>query len=123
MMSSYQKDRDAFVGVVTGVVVSHPREFPQWSRNNAGVELARLILRNAATLQRLAEAACERELTGRELVQEGRCQRRILDACTPWDIRATVGGDPRGAVVKLILPNGEWNSWGGPESGYCVPTR
>ena len=31
--------------------------------------------------------------------------------------------DPRGAVVKLILPSGKWNSWGGAEDGYCVPTR
>jgi hypothetical protein len=27
------------------------------------------------------------------------------------------------AVVKLILPSGRWNSFGGQENGYCVPTR
>jgi hypothetical protein len=30
-------------------------------------------------------------------------------------------GDPRGATVKLILPNGETNDWG--KEGWCVPTR
>lgn len=32
-------------------------------------------------------------------------------------------GDPRGACVKLILPSGRNNSWGGAEEGFCVPTR
>ena len=30
-------------------------------------------------------------------------------------------GDPRGATVKLILPNGDTNDWG--KDGWCVPTR
>ena len=30
-------------------------------------------------------------------------------------------GDPRGATVKLVLPNGKTNDWG--NEGWCVPTR
>lgn len=32
-------------------------------------------------------------------------------------------GDPRGCCVKLLLPSGRWNSMGGAEDGFCVPTR
>lgn len=32
------------------------------------------------------------------------------------------GGDPRGFTVKLHLKSGAYNSWGGKESGYGIPT-
>lgn len=32
-----------------------------------------------------------------------------------------LGGDPRGATVKLVLPNRKTNDWG--REGWCVPTR
>lgn len=34
---------------------------------------------------------------------------------------AILGGDPRGCVFKLILPNGETNDFG--KEGWCVPTK
>jgi hypothetical protein len=74
-------------------------------------------------MQRLAVEACNRELTDGEKRQDDRCQLRIEAACTPWGIKPTFNGDPRGNVVKLLLPSGRWNSWGGKEDGYCVPTR
>ena len=30
-------------------------------------------------------------------------------------------GDPRGYVLKIMLPSGRYNTWGGAESGYGVP--
>jgi len=115
---SYQKDRDEFVGVIVGEVISQGGRADTHS-----VDLARAILRDAATMQRLAVEACNRELTDGEKRQDDRCQLRIEAACTPWGIKPTFNGDPRGNVVKLLLPSGRWNSWGGKEDGYCVPTR
>lgn len=31
------------------------------------------------------------------------------------------GGDPRGYTVKLLLPDGSYNTWGGFECGWGVP--
>lgn len=39
------------------------------------------------------------------------------------DLRAKIGGDPRGYCLKLILPDGTYNTWGGPEAGYGIGSR
>jgi hypothetical protein len=31
---------------------------------------------------------------------------------------ATVRGDPRGYCLKVIMPQGDYNTWGGSEDGY-----
>lgn len=36
---------------------------------------------------------------------------------------AIFGGDPRGYVLKLRVPSGSSNTWGGPECGIGVPAR
>ena len=118
---SYQKDRDEFIGVIV-------EETWNRTKGNGGsledaIALARSILRDAATIQRHAINECNREVTPGEVTRAEDCQRRILEACKPWGIKPNFGGDPRGACVKLILPSGRYNSWGGPEDGYCVPTR
>jgi hypothetical protein len=45
--------------------------------------------------------------------------RRWLENHFP-NLGAKIGGDPRGATFKLILPNGETNDFG--KEGYIVPT-
>lgn len=119
---SYQKDRDEFIGAMVEEMESIGRTLPPENRKGDGVTLARQILRDASTMQRLAEEACNRELSGRERNNEEVCGQRIADLCRPYGIKANFNGDPRGAVVKLILPSGRWNSFGGQEDGYCVPT-
>lgn len=145
---SYQKDRDEFVAVIQD-------ELPKTASVGECVRLARLILRNAATIQHCAELVCSSEAADRDRVpcpggnenclcrdygsydqdnqQHGRVPRvnlqierasqRIEAACKPWGIKPRFSGDPRGACVKLILPSGRYNSWGGAEQGFCVPTR
>ena len=34
------------------------------------------------------------------------------------DVKFKVGGDPRGYCLKIMLPNGRYNSWGGKEEGW-----
>lgn len=35
-------------------------------------------------------------------------------------LKADVTGDPRGACLKLFLPDQSHNTWGGIESGYAI---
>jgi hypothetical protein len=35
-------------------------------------------------------------------------------------LKADVTGDPRGYCLKLHLPDGSWNTWGGKETGYGI---
>jgi hypothetical protein len=120
---SYQKDRDEFIGVIVEEIAK--RKGGQLHQGGVGiaVALARLILRNAATIQRIAVDQCNDPSTPTQDKAKSAARRRISEACKPWGIKPNFQGDPRGAVVKLILPSGRWNSFGGQEDGYCVPTR
>jgi hypothetical protein len=126
---SYQKERDEFIGVIVGEY-AHRKTVANWKgklhitgRPEDGVNLARLILRNAATIQRIATNACNGELRPGQEEQGEQAALRIIEACKPWGIKPKFSGDPRGACVKLLLPSGRWNSFGGEKEGYCVPAR
>jgi hypothetical protein len=77
------------------------------------------IMRYAATVQCLAETACNRELTPKEIRKDERVQMDIIDIVAPHDIEVKFSGDPRGCVVKLVVPDGYTNDWGA--EGICVP--
>jgi hypothetical protein len=85
------------------------------------VEISRLIMRDATTIQRLAAEECNRELTTRERLADEAAQRRIRERCAPFKVSPIFSGDPRGACVKLRVPSGRADDWGGV--GICVPTR
>lgn len=81
----------------------------------------RRLLRLAAGYHRLAVEACNRQLTEREMARQAKL-RESLEAWG-WDFGATIccDGDPRGYVVKIMLPSGIYNTWGGAEEGWGVP--
>ena len=78
------------------------------------------IMRYAATLQRLAETACNRELTKAEQRKQKTVKYR-LSAIASARLGCVVKchGDPRGSVVKIAVPDGYTNDWG--QEGICVP--
>lgn len=53
-------------------------------------------------------------------VQAARIEERVRALAAKNGATVNLSGDPRGYVVKLHLPSGRYNTWGGPESGYGV---
>jgi len=122
---SYQKDRDEFVGVIVEECTAGvPRLGPHGgNRTNEAVDLARLVLRNAATIQRLAILDCNSGLTDGQARAKDSAEQHIETACKLWGIKPMFDGDPRGCCVHLLLPSGRWNSLGGEKEGFRVPVR
>ena len=83
---------------------------------NGAVEL--LIL--ADRLHRYAETACNYQLTPQQEKREKALADRVLAICGGWNVSVKFGGDPRGFVVKLMLPDGSYNTWGGKEEGWGI---
>jgi hypothetical protein len=112
--------------------------------------VARQIMRHADTIQRIAyedssvESAylanearratcvvCAKEAPSDRVYLLGPVPRRcpehraesaIRELCSPYHVTPSFDGDPRGACVKLKVPSGWNNSFGG--GGWiCVPTR
>jgi len=64
-------------------------------------------------LQQYHEEWCEK--------RDRQLSKRIRDLAKqlPFVKGVVLGGDPRGATVKLVLKNGRTNDWG--QEGICVP--
>lgn len=116
----YQAQREEFIGRMV--------------REGMDVETARLVLRDAATVQRWAEAECNGEIQRddngenpervyghsiRSVWHETRFKVPDRDAQAQARIRkrmprgfaAVFQGDPRGACVKILTPSGDGDSW------------
>ena len=78
------------------------------------------LLRYGATVGYMAETACNRELTEREIRKDEKIQMDIIAILAPHDCAAKFGGDPRGCTVKIVVPDGYMNDFG--NEGICVPT-
>jgi hypothetical protein len=105
------------------------------------------MLRYAETLNRLAEAQCngdypcdngQRETKAcaecsmgyapETLARDGTCRdcrttnraEKLAESC---GFRLLTSGDPRGYVVRVLFPSGAYNTLGGADQGYGVPTR
>ena len=132
---SYQADRDEFIA--------------RMAKEGLPVDTARRLLRYATTLHRLAEASCngdwpcdngERKVEFCPRCESGMVksmfrrsgagsERVCLDCRTAELVKASLpegfvpvlGGDPRGAVLRVKVPSRTTNDWG--RDGICVPTR
>jgi hypothetical protein len=50
-----------------------------------------------------------------------RLEAKIRAICEEIGCGVKLGGDPRGYTVKVIVPSGRYNTWGGAEEGWGVP--
>lgn len=84
------------------------------------------LLRLGAGLNRLAELHCndvcrDCDEAGGYCRKQRRLENKIVSLCIGCGIKAKFQHDPRGATVKLRLPDGYGNDFGG-EGLLCVPT-
>lgn len=104
-MSSYAKEREEFIARMTaafGLDKLHD---------------VMLLLRHAKTHGNPPGPL--HSATARE--RQERLEKRIKAICEKIGCRVETDGDPRGYTVKVFLPTGEYNTWGGAESGWGVP--
>jgi hypothetical protein len=88
----------------------------------AAPRIARLLLRDAAVIQRHAVNQCNRETSPQEDARARQAADRILTLLAVYPgVGVMFGGDPRGYCVKLTLPSKRYNNWGGETWG--IPTQ
>lgn len=116
---SYISNREDFL---IGLVQEFPDQVDQV------VKIGRALLQAAQSYYKLQVRACNRGLTDAERSRERQLellierQVHVLDKAGTVSIGVEFAGDPRGYVVKLRLPSGRSNSFGG-EGVWGVPTR
>lgn len=103
--------------------------------------VARKMRRLGFKAVRLAEAACNRELTPAEEREDARLDAAFKALCESIGAKANMSGDPRGYVYHVVLPpfpgaepgkvaqrdghnwHPPYNTWGGAEHGWGVTQR
>ncbi len=85
------------------------------------VQRCSAICRHAATFKRLAETACNRELTPAEEKKDKRIEEMLSDLIRGLGegYAPLFQGDPRGATVKIKCPDGRTDDF--ESTGICVP--
>lgn len=76
----------------------------------------------ATSLHRLAEVACERDLTERETKRDQRLTERAREIVASFGAGFGLiksGGDPRGCPLLVTVPSGHTDDWG--QRGLVVP--
>jgi len=86
------------------------------------------ICRHAATLERLAVAACNRPLSLAEEETDKAAEARVRELVTCLQaagienvVKVDFNGDPRGVVTKLKVTDRS-GDWAGGDDYVCVPT-
>lgn len=130
-----------------GFVTKFCEEFPDRPREEC-IHAAGRLLRNAATHARLQEETCNGHPVQQQCPprggdirrwnvhanklraawdariekQEAAVERRVRAICAAFNLPVTFGGDPRGFTIKLHFASGAYNSWGGADEGWGVPS-
>ena len=92
------------------------------SRNYPGINADTLessLYRLALKLERNAENLCN-VTDYADKHDQVRASLKNIAKRHGLELRAKVGGDPRGFCLKLILPDGTYNTLGGVEDGYGI---
>ena len=78
----------------------------------------------ARSLQGLAIAECNGDLTPRQKTRQKNLTAQVMAYGKSIGAEVSVGGDPRGYIVKVRWPDlgasTPCNTWGGPEYGWGV---
>jgi hypothetical protein len=119
-----KEDRQEYAAFIALLARKADQGISARSVARAADDLCRLSRRHA----RLAEKTCNVAMGDAEQDAhqraEDKTEERMNTALSCLNIEGAAlkfGGDPRGFTVKLLLPSGEYNTWGGAEEGYGVP--
>ena len=86
----------------------------------AAAQSAVALKHMANRLHRYAEAACNYGLTEQQEKRVASLEKRVAKLCQDMGLTVKFNGDPRGYAVKVQLPSGRYNTWGGAEDGWGI---
>ena len=118
-----RKEREEFVALI----MQHVDSPDGW---DGKLSLARRLLRYGATYAGIQERQCnghqdrqgnwDEAAAKRDELKEERLVARVVKICAEFDCVPEFQGDPRGATIKIKVPDGFTNDWG--QVGICVPS-
>jgi hypothetical protein len=82
--------------------------------------LAGELLSIADRLNRYNETECNYGLSVRQQARVTNLELRAEEIAKVLGVGIKFNGDPRGYAIKLMLPSGEYNTWGGKEEGWGI---
>ena len=83
---------------------------------------AKKLITLATRAQRYNVLRCKVELTPRQESNAASLDDQVEAIGASLHTTIRTNGDPRGYAFKILLPNGAYNTWGGKEHGWGIPT-
>ncbi len=113
-----RESRPAFLAAL---FMERAREQAQFLTPHQAQAFAAELVSLAGQIKRLAEAACNYELSPGQVKREERLSARFEALGTALGFRAETGGDPRGPVCRLFDPADDraGDGWGGGWAVYA----
>ena len=78
------------------------------------------LMAYAQRLNHYNETECNYGLTPAQEKRVVNIEAKVKAICDVLGVGVKFNGDPRGYAVKLILPSGDYNTWGGKEEGWGI---
>lgn len=85
--------------------------------------MAEALLELSRQYEKIQVTECNRELTNLERNKEERVKEQLKEIGKMCMLPLKFNGDPRGYTVKCFFFDGSYNTWGGAEEGYGIPTN
>lgn len=74
----------------------------------------------ADRLHKYAEGDCNYGLSEAQRKRVANLETRAVAHASALGVTLKFNSDPRGYAVKVLLPNGDYNTWGGKEEGWGI---
>jgi hypothetical protein len=125
-----RKEREEFISLI----YEHTSQIGEY-QSGARSRFAQALMHYGASLKRIAENQCNGYHKGggpwargtwdgvaedADLRKKNRICAKVAELCAQFACKPVFGGDPRGATLKIQVPDGYSNDFGG--EGICVPT-
>lgn len=103
------------------------RDLVDWGnvcgRHGISTYQAILLRKCAVVVERYNVNQCNRQVTERETARAERAKDQAREIVEAHGFTLITGGDPRGYALKVLFgAEGPYNTWGGAEEGYGIPT-
>ena len=116
-----RKEREEFVSLIMQHV-----EIGGW---DGKFSLSQRLMRYGATYAGIQERQCnghqdrqgywDEKAATKDERKEERIRDKVIKLCKEFDCVPEFQGDPRGATIKIMVPDGFTNDWA--QVGICVP--
>ena len=97
-------------------------EFSPITGMSSAFQYGYALMKLAKVKERYNLLYCNVGLTPGQEANAEKVDTQVKDVAEKLGTTILIGGDPRGYALKIILPSKDYNTWGGVDYGWGIPS-